>query len=190
MTLIALLTVFIILKNRKPSVWTSKNSLLISDYKILKDNGSTSTLLKAIDKSLIYLKKRKLDDIINYGNNEFSIGEIISSLEDFKENLKKLGFSDKFFDYINENFIIYKSNADKVLFTGYYEASLEGSLKKTDIYRYPVYGRPQDLVKIDLTKFSFYKEGMGIPKIIKGRLTKDKSVIPFFQERKLTMTES
>ena len=35
-----------------------------------------------------------------------------------------------------------------VLFTGYYELFLEGSLEKTDRYRFPLYGIPDDLIVV------------------------------------------
>lgn len=39
------------------------------------------------------------------------------------------------------------------LFTGYYLPSLEGSLKKTEQYRVPLYGKPKDLVTVKLSQF-------------------------------------
>lgn len=39
------------------------------------------------------------------------------------------------------------------LFTGYYEASLNGSRGKTDVFRYPLYARPDDLVMVNLGEF-------------------------------------
>ncbi len=38
-----------------------------------------------------------------------------------------------------------RSNTSKGLFTGYYEASLKGSLTKTEKYKYPIYAKPKDL---------------------------------------------
>jgi membrane-bound lytic murein transglycosylase A len=40
--------------------------------------------------------------------------------------------------------------ADTGLVTGYYEPLLLGSREKSDVYRYPVYGVPDDLVVVDL----------------------------------------
>jgi membrane-bound lytic murein transglycosylase A len=40
--------------------------------------------------------------------------------------------------------------ADEGLITGYYEPLLHGSLEKSARYRYPLYGRPDDLVIIDV----------------------------------------
>lgn len=39
------------------------------------------------------------------------------------------------------------------LFTGYYEAGVKGSYKKSAKYKYPLLGRPADLIEINLTDF-------------------------------------
>lgn len=52
------------------------------------------------------------------------------------------------------------------LFTGYYEASLRGAWKKDEHYRIPVYGRPADLVMVDLGRFRDELRG----RVIAGRV--------------------
>ena len=41
--------------------------------------------------------------------------------------------------------VLTKDNREKGLFTGYYEPELKGSKTKNEIYKYPVYGRPNNL---------------------------------------------
>lgn len=48
------------------------------------------------------------------------------------------------------------------LFTGYFEISLQGSLKPTQRYRFPLYRRPPDLVTADLGTFSETWRGRSI----------------------------
>jgi len=38
-------------------------------------------------------------------------------------------------------------------FTSYYEAQIQASLQPTPVYKYPVYGRPADLIDVDLQAF-------------------------------------
>ncbi len=56
------------------------------------------------------------------------------------------------------NFEPYKlydnSNNDKGLITGYYEPLLYGSRTQSEIYKYPIYKMPKDLVTINLEQFS------------------------------------
>ena len=47
------------------------------------------------------------------------------------------------------------------LFTGYYEPELRGAWRPNATYRFPIYGRPKDLVSIDLGAFAM-NGGAGI----------------------------
>jgi membrane-bound lytic murein transglycosylase A len=47
-----------------------------------------------------------------------------------------------------------KTRPSEVLFTGYYEPMLNGSRTQTNQFNYPIYGRPSDLVTLDLAAFS------------------------------------
>lgn len=61
------------------------------------------------------------------------------------------------------------------LITGYYEPLLHGSLVKTKRFRYPLYGRPDDLVVVDLG--ALYPELQG--KRYRGRLNSQR-VVPYY----------
>ncbi len=52
--------------------------------------------------------------------------------------------------------IVTQKGEDTGLLTGYYEASLFGSLKKSQRYKYPIYETPRDLIVVDLA--SIYPE--------------------------------
>lgn len=57
------------------------------------------------------------------------------------------------------------------LFTGYYEAELKGSWKKTKRFHVPIYARPQDLVSVDLGQFTPQWKGKSIAgRVHRGRL--------------------
>jgi len=57
--------------------------------------------------------------------------------------------------FFKNNFTPYKiynnRSSTKGLLTGYYEASINASRKKTNIYKYPIYKRPTDLIAVDLS---------------------------------------
>ena len=61
------------------------------------------------------------------------------------------------------------------LITGYYEPLLRGSRTRTERYRYPVYGLPDDLLIVDLT--GVYPELKGMR--LRGRL-EGRRVVPYF----------
>lgn len=59
-------------------------------------------------------------------------------------------------------YAIYANADEEGLFTGYYEASLNGSLTQTSKYSYPLYKRPDDLVMVDLGNFRDELKGQRI----------------------------
>jgi membrane-bound lytic murein transglycosylase A len=67
------------------------------------------------------------------------------------------------------------------LITGYYEPLLHGSLTKTKRFRYPVYGRPDDLVVVDLG--GLYPELQG--KRYRGRLNSNR-VVPYYSRSEIS----
>lgn len=57
------------------------------------------------------------------------------------------------------------------LFTGYFEPELEGSLQRSSRFRHPLYGRPQDLVEVDLGQFRPALKGERVSgRVVGGRL--------------------
>ncbi|MBQ9235722.1 MAG: MltA domain-containing protein [Alphaproteobacteria bacterium] len=62
----------------------------------------------------------------------------------------------KFKEFVLANFTPYRvlyHGSDNGRFTSYYEAEIHASRTRDDIYKYPVYGRPYDLVEVNLKDF-------------------------------------
>lgn len=73
--------------------------------------------------------------------------------------------------FFEQNFVPYAAYADqnsKGLFTGYYEAALNGSRTKKGKYIYPLRARPDDLVMVDLGQFRDELKGQRIAGRVKG----------------------
>ncbi|HAE01225.1 MAG TPA: murein transglycosylase, partial [Rhodospirillaceae bacterium] len=61
--------------------------------------------------------------------------------------------------------------ADQGLFTGYFEAELNGSLTRDDTFKTPLYARPEDLITVDLGQFDESLKGKGVVgQVADGRL--------------------
>ena len=95
--------------------------------------------------------------------------------------------SDQKIEQIKKDFTLYRSvgsnGSGKVLFTGYYEPLLSCRAKADDVYRYPLYRRPDDIIEIDLTQF-----GNRFPKNkLFGRLDEKraKTVIPYYSREEI-----
>jgi len=156
-----------------------------------KDDLTEKDLKTAIKHSLKYYEGVPQHRKIMYGKEAISKKQITDTLEDVLASLNKLGLTSKFYAHINKNFTWYKTSADTVLFTGYYLAALNGSRKKTNKYKYPLYKNPDDLCLIYLKQFSFYKRlkeenpGLkGLPGVIKGRLT-NKTIVPYYTKHEI-----
>ncbi len=84
----------------------------------------------------------------------------------------------KFIAFLKENFdaISLEKNKEETGFmTGYFQPELKASLTKSDIYKYPIYRHPDDLILIpDLAPFTSQAKGIRIA----GRL-KDNKLIPY-----------
>lgn len=77
--------------------------------------------------------------------------------------------------------LIAQSGSTEGLITGYYEPLLQGSRKRTDIFRYAIYRRPDDLLVIDLG--SLYEDLKG--KRVRGRLKGQRRVVPYFSREEI-----
>ena len=64
--------------------------------------------------------------------------------------------------------------------TGYYEPEIAGSRERRRGYEVPIYGRPSDLVDVDLGQFSADLKG----KRIRGRVS-GQSFVPYFERREI-----
>ena len=65
-------------------------------------------------------------------------------------------------------------------FTSYYEAEIYASFEKTSEYKYPIYGRPSDLIEINLRDFD---ENLPNTRLV-GRV-KDGKFIPYYNRREI-----
>ncbi len=96
----------------------------------------------------------------------------------FCKGLDEKSSSEDVRSYLENNLIAYlvSSKGDEQgTFTGYYEASLMGSMKKTERYSVPIYGLPANLLRIDLSAFGIKNE----KKQIVGRLEEGR-FIPYY----------
>lgn len=115
---------------------------LLSDS-LLQTDGRD--LVRALDNSLAYLQRRDPLAPVKFGAHEILTRDIIVNLHDLKTSFQRWGISSKSLAYIHTNYSFYRSSAEKVLITGYYQARLRGSLTRYGPYQYPLYKPPQDL---------------------------------------------
>lgn len=85
--------------------------------------------------------------------------------------------------FIEENFtpyLVIYNNSDIGQFTSYYEASIHASRNKSEVYRYPVYGRPYDMFEANLKDFD-----ENLPNVkISGRVVGQK-IVPYYSRKEI-----
>ena len=137
------------------------------------DDLDSDSLVLAVSRSLQYYDRLPL-------GWQYRIGQTLYSIQDLKESL--LLFLNICLNYasdeerdakIRETFDIYQATGNgevgKVVFTGYYEPILLGSLEKTERFRYPIYRVPNDAVVVYLGKFfSKYRGERLVGRLEKG----------------------
>ena len=168
-----------------PVVWTAENALQpVTVPPGLRDDEPAQTLIDAVDLSLGKFSGLPGDSVLRFGADSVPVSRIVSSLSDFRAKLAGLGLSEEFFRYVRENFVFYSSAAPQVVFTGYYEPLLNGSRSESPQFPYPLYGKPCDLVTVDLPQFYFYKEQPNLPQI-KGRVDAGNRLVPYYTREEI-----
>jgi peptidoglycan lytic transglycosylase A len=76
--------------------------------------------------------------------------------------------------------VVSPEGSDTGLVTGYYEPVLEGSRERSDRFRYPIYGVPDDLVDVDLA--GLYPELKGLR--LRGRLD-GRRLVPYYSRAEI-----
>jgi len=148
------------------------------------DDMTYDGLEHSLQKSLSYLKKIPIDRQFAFGKDRYTAEHMIRSLQYFRDFIQSRPPPDELTKFIRSNYLVYRSvgrnGKGEVLYTGYYEPHLRGSLYRSENYRFPIYARPQDLISIDL---SLFKEKYAGEKII-ARYT-DQKVLPYFDRSEI-----
>jgi membrane-bound lytic murein transglycosylase A len=153
-------------------------------YPDFSDDLALDGLEHSILKSLDYLQKVPVDRTYQFGEDRFDAAHLIQSLQHFLNFIRTNPSNKELKKFIRSNYYVYQSvgrnQRGEVLFTGYYEPHLSGSLYKTEEYPYPIYALPTDLMKIDLSAFNERFKGESII----GRYT-GQTVVPYYDRREI-----
>ncbi len=131
-------------------------------------------LQEAVLNSLDYLAAPSSRKFFPYG--EISHERMVASLERFLEILQTSRTAEEFRAAVERDFEVWvargRDNTGDVLFTGYLRPIFPGSLRPDGVYRHPLYGLPEDLVK-------------GEDGAILGRRREDGRVVPYYTRAEL-----
>jgi membrane-bound lytic murein transglycosylase A len=145
-------------------------------FPLFLDDLDRPSLQAAVTQSLTALRQRNGVETLTLGEERVSIAQVRGSLKAF---LALLETETDLQSALKEGFDVYRVTSP-VLFTGYHEPVLRGSLVRTERYRYPLYRRPDDLVEVDLSVFLSERAGEKLyGRVVNGKL------LPYFSRAEI-----
>jgi len=116
----------------------------------IADDLDLDSLRLAIRRSVAYLEKLPPERVVGVEPRQFTARDIMNSLLAFEPLLDLWHCRECWSRELAIRFDFIPSSADgelaEVLFTGYYQPLIAGSLVATADYAFPIYGRPSDLM--------------------------------------------
>ncbi len=156
----------------------------VSTMPVLTDDLDRESLHTALRRSVSYLEKLPSDRIVGEQPRRFTAGEVLDSLLAFEQSLDSWECRECWIRDFSTRFDLIPSSSDvelePVLFTGYYQPVIEGSLAPTPEYAYPIYGMPADLIVTERTALL----PSLAPEKVTGRLEGD-NLVPYYSRREI-----
>ena len=151
-------------------------------YPFFEDDMDLDSLREALDRNLQYLGKLSPDHVFVYGPHRYTCRQVMESQAAFMEMIRTASGPKDLNERVKKDFLIYKApgRMGGVLFTGYFEPILQGRLRPDNTFKYPIYRKPDDIIKIDLSLFNEEFKGKSIIGRIEG-----KSVIPYYSRQQI-----
>ena len=139
-------------------------------------------------KSVINVFNKNCGKILNNKNEYIYNAAIKIKTKDFQKICrefmnKNITSSSDMKKFLEKKFDVYAVSDNENYegkFTSYYEAVIHASFEKTAKYKYPIYGKPKDLVEINLRDFD---ENLPNTRLV-GRVENGK-FIPYYNRRKI-----
>jgi len=126
-------------------------------FPLFEDDMDLESLDRAIEKSLQYYKRATGSGPFRMDDDWITVRELQEALIALREILRSGDAEAVKQDRIRETFDVYQATGldgkNTVLFTGYFEPIMKGSLKETREFQYPVYKAPDDAITVNLGKF-------------------------------------
>jgi membrane-bound lytic murein transglycosylase A len=146
----------------------------------LTDDMDVPSLSLAIDRSLQYFSRFNDADVYYVGARQSTVAEMEETLKAFRDIVNGAESDQAKQKKIRDTFDFYRSRGDdkngRVIFTGYYEPILNGSLSKTTQYRYPLYRAPDETVALNA--------GKSVGRMVKGE------VLPHYKREEIDSGKS
>jgi membrane-bound lytic murein transglycosylase A len=151
---------------------------------VISDDLDRESLRVAIRHSVSYLERLPPDRVVGEQPRRFTAREILDTLLAFEKLLDRWDCRECWTKEFNERFELIPSASDaasiEVLFTGYYQPVIDGSLIPTAEYRYSIYGKPADMITAEQVTLT---PAATTEKVV-GRL-EGENFVPYYSRREI-----
>lgn len=137
----------------------------------LVDDGDLAALRQAVERSRRWLARQPRERVLVFGPRRVSAEELGTAYDRLLFWLVEEPTPAELAARLTAAFDVYESvgkGQGEMLVTGYYEPVIAGSLRRTAEHAVPVYGRPPDLVDVDLGAFADDLRGRRIAGRVRG----------------------
>jgi membrane-bound lytic murein transglycosylase A len=150
-----------------------------------QDDMAFKDIAAASRQSLEYYKKLSPETTFSIGPMKITALDMTVTLQNFLLIVENASLTDEQkVKQIRKEFDFYQSVGSngwgKVLFTGYYEPMLSCRVNSDDVYKYPLYKKPDDIIEIDLTLF-----GNDFPRNKLAARIVGRKVLPYFSREEI-----
>lgn len=153
-------------------------------FPAVQDDLDSDSLRQAIQRSLQYLEKLPPDRMVGEWPRKVTAGEIKEALVFFSSKLDFFDRPEALKNAIRSNFDLHEARGrdglGDMLVTGYYQPILEGALTRTGEFRYPIYGKPKDLVESEMVTLG----GQAQAEKLIGRLNGEE-LVPYYSRHEI-----
>jgi len=155
-----------------------------------QDDLAFKDIAAAARQSLEYYKKLPPETAFSFGPAKVTALDMAVTLQNFLLIVENASLSDEQkTKQIKKEFDFYQSVGSdgwgKVLVTGYYEPMLSCRVNADDVYRYPLYKRPNDIIEIDLTLF-----GNDFPRNKLSARIEGRKVLPYYSREEIDQKQA
>src|SRR4029077_2831411 len=167
-----------------PLVAMAQNQELLSRRPVVSDDLDRESLRRALRQSQAYLQKLPPGGVVGEQPRRITAKQVLDSLVAFDGLLDRWDCRECWIKAVTERFDFIPSSNDpelqEVLFTGYYDPVIDGSLAPTSEYVYPIYSKPADLIEVE----QMAGNSGGTRDKMVGRMESD-SLVPYYSRREI-----
>ncbi len=149
-----------------------------------EDDLAFAGLEEALARSIDWIKRQPPERPFDFGPERIPASRLAHALERFRDLIASRPSVKDLQARVEKEFRCYRATGrdggGEVLFTGYYEPLLQGRREPDALFRHPLWGRPEDLITVELGEFHEKYRGERLA----GRL-EGKRLVPYPERREI-----